>query len=137
MNVCFRDARVSIETIKAIIANGGGNIDMNGELANLKTGYMVSVDAHEKRVDASADIHILDAQFNSYFDRVQHYNIIAGECAYFGVWLEGDSLVFDVSVRISYGYGGESALDTAYAFAHRHNQRAIYDVAAQAVLPTI
>jgi len=137
MNVCFRDARVSIETIKTIIANGGGNIDMNGELANLQVGYMVAVDEHEKRVDASADIHILHAQFNRYFERVQHYNIIAGECAYFGVWLEHGSLVFDVSVRISYGYGGESALDTAYAFARKHNQRAIYDVAAQVVLPII
>jgi len=137
MFISFLEAKVSIETIKTIIANGGGNINMNGELVELQEGYLVAIDGHEKRVDASADIHILDAQFNNYFNRVQHYNIIAGECAYFGVWAELGTLVFDISVRISRGYGGESALDTAYAFARKHNQRAIYDVAAQVVLPVI
>jgi len=137
MYISFLEATISIETIKTVIANGGGNINMNGKLVELKHGYMVSIDGHEKRVDASADIHILHAQFNNYLARVQHYNIGAAIVGYFGIWAESDSLVFDISVQVTHGYGTESALETAYTLAHEHRQRAIYDVAARTVLPVI
>jgi len=137
MFISFLEAKVSIETIKTIIANGGGNINMDGKLVELREGYMIGIDGHEKRVDASADIHILQAQFNNYLTRVQHYNIGVDIVGYFGVWAESGSLVFDISVQVTHGYGTESALETAYALAHEHRQRAIYDVAARTVLPVI
>jgi len=137
MYISFLEATISIETIKTVIANGGGNINMNGKLVELKHGYMVSIDGHEKRVAVPADLDVLHAQFNNYLNRVQHYNIGADIVGYFGVWAESGSLVFDISVQVTHGYGSESALETAYTLAHEHRQRAIYDVAARTVLPVI
>jgi len=136
MYISFLEATISIETIKTVIANGGGNINMDGKLVELREGYMIGIDGHEKRVEVPADLDVLHAQFNNYLNRVQHYNIGADIVGYFGIWAESGSLVFDISVQATHGYGTESELETAYVLEREHKQRAICDVAARTVLPT-
>ena len=95
-----------------IIENDGLTLSSDGEIANLKTGYMVSLSGYEKVIK---DIKFLElAQVKSYLKKAKRLN------AFVGFWVDDGKIYLDLSINIS-------NKKEALKIAKNNKQLAIFD----------
>lgn len=78
---------------KIIIEDGGITLNSDGKIAELKNGYMVSLDGYEKKLKS---IKLVDLkQVKSYLKTAKKLN------AYVGFWLDDNTIYLDISININ------------------------------------
>jgi len=104
--------------------NGGTTLNPNTRAtAEHTNGYYVSLEGHEKRLPVSEDEYIFAAYLDRHIDRARHYNATnTGPIAYVGLWVDGNEIVFDLSLHIAI------EID-AVVMGWENNQKAIFDIA--------
>jgi len=101
------------ELLKLIEKNGGATLDKNGNALNKKSGYMVSLDGYELKIEK---IELFTQQL------IKKYLKIAKKLkAYFGMWIDNNILYLDISIWTA-------SLDYAKKTGLKNNQLAIYDI---------
>jgi len=115
-------------------ANQGGTFLVNGDSAELKDGYMVSLDRYESRITLNS-FHSRRLGFVAYFtesvdsvfnelnlETIESFiNLTDGTFkAFIGTWIDDGSLVMDISIQVE-------TLNQAKELGKRFNQKAIFD----------
>ena len=114
--------------------NQGGTFLVNGDSAELKDGYMVSLDGYESRITLNS-FHSRQLGFVAYFaestDSVfDEFNLTTIQSfinlndgtfpAFIGTWIDNGFLVMDISIQVK-------TFNQAIELAKRFNQKAIFD----------
>lgn len=106
---------MKLEEVKRIIENGGATLTSELKKADLKRGYMVSLEGAESQVkgnDYQAIIKAIEEKQEIIKDK---------DNLYIGLWLDGGIMYVDLSINI------EDKVD-ALEFAKYNKQLAIYDI---------
>lgn len=104
---------LTLAELKKIVAlNGGATLTHKGEIAALDHGYMVSLSGCEYVTTLDA----LDERTYKAYCRMARK-----KKAYFGLWLDGDALYLDMSIRV----GDKIA---ARKIGKKNEQIAIFDL---------
>lgn len=102
-----------LKSLKDYIAiNGGATLAPDGSMTALSAGYMVSLQGHEKKTTLKK---LSLKEINSYLNTARKLNAFAG------LWLDGDVLYIDISIRILHRM-------QAIAAGIKNKQLAIYDL---------
>lgn len=95
-----------------IVENDGLTLSSDGEIANLKTGYMVSLSDYEKEIKNIKFLKL--AQVKSYLKKAKKLN------AFVGFWVDNNKIYLDLSINVS-------NKKEALKIAKINNQLAIFD----------
>jgi len=115
-------------------ANYGGTFLVNGDSAELKDGYMVSLENYESMITLNAFhsrqlgfvanyIESIDSVINEFNPKTMQsfYNLSDGTYPiYIGGWIDDGKLVMDISIQVK-------TLNQAMELAKRFKQKAIFD----------
>ena len=106
----------NLHDIKNLITlNGGATLDGNGRQVIINHGYMVSLENCETITTLEA---LSEKDLKTYFKLAKKKH------AYFGLWLDGNALYLDISIRVE---------DKAAArkIGKHNKQKAIFDLATK------
>lgn len=101
--------------IKEIIKNGGATLDTNYNNFNASTGYMVSLDGYEAKINID-NIEAIKKEIETKKEEAQKI-----KNSYIGLWVENGLLYVDISKHIK-------NYNRALEVARNNKQLAIYDL---------
>jgi hypothetical protein len=122
-------------------ANNGGTFLINGDSAELKDGYMVSLENYESMITLNAFhsrqlgfvanyIESIDSQIHAFDSKTIQSFYVCNDGQYplyIGSWYDDGKLVMDISIHVP-------TLRMAMIFGERFHQKAIFDNKNKAVL---